>query len=132
MNKVMSTFLVLTLPNFSYPFVVECDAFEEGIGAILMQNHHPIDFESRKLREQEMIYSIYDKEILAIMHALTKFRKYRVGGRFVVRTGQKILKYFLEKNDLIERHQKWVSKLQSYEFDIEYVKGKKNVVVDAL
>ena len=43
-----------------------------------------------------------------------------------------ILKYFLEQQDLNERQQKWVSKTQSYNFDIEYVKGKNNVVVDAL
>jgi hypothetical protein len=55
-----------------------------------------------------------------------------VGGRFVVRTDHNNLKYFLEKKDLSERQQKWVSKLQAYDFDIEYVKGKKNVVVDAL
>jgi hypothetical protein len=55
-----------------------------------------------------------------------------VGGRFVVRTDHIILKYFLEQKDLSERQQKWVSKLQAYEFDIKYVKGKKNVVFDAL
>jgi hypothetical protein len=73
MKKVMSTFPVLALPNFSQPFVLECDASREGIGAVLMQNHHPIAFESRKLREPERLYSIYDKEMLAIMHALAKF-----------------------------------------------------------
>jgi hypothetical protein len=45
-----------------------------------MQNKHPIAFESRKLGGTERLLSIYDKEMLAIMHALAKFRQYLVGG----------------------------------------------------
>lgn len=52
-------------------------------------------------------------------------------GRFVVKTDHNILKYFLNQEDLNERQQKWVNKLQGYDFNIEYVKGKKNIVVDA-
>jgi hypothetical protein len=70
--------------------------------------------------------------MLAIMHALAKFRQYLVGAKFVVRTDHNSLKYFLEQKDLNERQQKWVSKIQAYKFDIEYVKGKNNVVADAL
>ena len=75
MKKVMNSCLVLALPDFSQPFVLECDASGEGIGAVLMQNNHPIAFESKKLRDYEHHYSIYDKEMLAILHALTKFRQ---------------------------------------------------------
>jgi hypothetical protein len=132
MKKVMSTFPVLALPDFTQPFVLECDTSSEGIGAVLMQNQHPIAFERRKLREPEKLYPIYDKEMLAIMHALAKFRQYLVGGRFVVRTDHNNLRYFLEQRDLNKRQQKWVSKVQAYDFDIEYVKGKKNIVVDTL
>jgi hypothetical protein len=76
--------------------------------------------------------NIYDKEMLAIMHALAKFRKYLVGARFVVNSDHNSLKYLLEQKDLNERQQKWVRKIQAYEFDIEFIKGKNNVVVDAL
>jgi hypothetical protein len=70
--------------------------------------------------------------MLAIMHALAKFRKYLVGARFVVKSDHNSLKYLLEHKDLNERQQKWVRKIQAYNFDIEFVKGKKDVVVDAL
>ena len=82
----MSSCPVLALPDFSQPFVVECDASGEDLRAVLMQNYHPIAFESRKLKNYERHYSIYDKEMLAILHALRKFRQYLVGNKFKIKT----------------------------------------------
>ena len=75
MKKVMRTCPVLTLPYFSHPFILECDASGEGVAVVLMQNMHPIAFERRKLRGHELLYIIYDKGMLVIMHALAKFRQ---------------------------------------------------------
>jgi hypothetical protein len=66
------------------------------------------------------------------MHALAKFRKYFVGARFVVKSDHISLKYLLEQKDLNERQQKSIRKIQAYDFDIEFVKGKNNAVADAL
>ena len=55
-----------------------------------------------------------------------------MGSKFKIKTDHNSLKYFLEQKELNERQQKWVSKVQAYDFEIEYVKGKNNVVVDAL
>lgn len=93
----------LALPDFNQPFVLECDASGEGIGVVLMQNKHPIAYESRKLSNLERLYSIYDNEMLAIMHALAKFRQYLVGGKFVVRTDHNSLRYFSGQKDLNDR-----------------------------
>jgi len=71
---IMSTWPVLALPYFTHPFVLEFDTSNEGIGEVLMYNQHLIAFESRKLRDPKRLYLIYDKEMLAIMHALAKFR----------------------------------------------------------
>jgi hypothetical protein len=57
---------------------------------------HPIVFESKKLSQPERLYSIYDKEMLEIMHAVIKFRQYLGGSKFVVKTDHNNLKYFLE------------------------------------
>ena len=70
--------------------------------------------------------------MLAIMNALSKFRQYLVGNKFVVKTGHNSLRHFLTQKDINERKQKWVRKFQDYYFDIEYVKGKNNIVVYAL
>eukprot|EP00253_Pinus_taeda_P004559 PITA_04559 len=130
LKEVMSSCPVLALSDFSQPFVLKCDASGEGIGTVLMQGGHPIAFKSRKLLPHGRLYSIYDKEMLAIMHALAKFRQYLVVNKFRVRTDHDRLRFFLEQKQLQERQQKWISKIQAYDFDIEYVKGKNNVVAD--
>ena len=61
MKKVMRNCLILALPDFSKPFVLECDASAEGIGAFLKQGKHPINFDNSNLQPHENIYSIYDK-----------------------------------------------------------------------
>ena len=55
-----------------------------------------------------------------------------VGSKFKIKTDHNNLKYFLEQKELNERQQKWVSKVQAYDFEIEYVKAKNNVVADAV
>jgi hypothetical protein len=60
MKEVMGKCPVLALPDFTLIFVLECDAFGEGIGEFLMQGGHPIMFERRKLSQPERVYSIYD------------------------------------------------------------------------
>ena len=92
LKEIMSSCPVLALPDFTQSFVLECDASGEGIRAVLMQNNHPIAFESKKLKDYEHHYSIYDKEMLAIMHALAKFRQYLVGNRFKVKTDHNSLR----------------------------------------
>ena len=66
------------------------------------------------------------------MHALANIRSYLVGKCFVIKTDHNSIKYFMGQCDLNDWQQKWVTKLQAYDFDIEFVKGKKNVVADAL
>lgn len=94
-KEIMTTCPVLALPDFSKPFELQCDASGEGIGAVLMQDKDSIAFESRKLRGPKRSFSIYDKEMLAIMHALAKFKQYLVGGKFCIKTDHNSLRHFL-------------------------------------
>ena len=84
------------------------------------------------MRGLERTLSIYDKEMLAIMHALAKFRQHLIGNKFCIKTDHNSLRHFLRQRDLNERQQKWVNKLQSYDFDISYIKGTQNGVANAL
>lgn len=102
-KEVMSTCPVLGLLDFSQLFVLECDASSEMIGVVLMQNGHPIAFESRKLRVYKSHYSIYDKEMLTIMHAQAKFRPYLVANWFKFKTDHNNLIFFLDQRELNDR-----------------------------
>ena len=92
MMELMTSCLVLVLPDFNKLFELHCDAFGEAIRVVLMQEKHPIGYESRKLREPEQSFNINDKEMLAIMHALAKFRKYLVGIKFCIKNYHNSLK----------------------------------------
>lgn len=70
--------------------------------------------------------------MLAIMHALFEFKQYLICGKFTIKTYHNSLRYFLNQQDLNERQQTWVTKVQAYDFDIEYKKGKTNTAADAL
>ena len=128
----MTQALVLALPNFTQPFIVECDASGTGIGAVLMQNKKPIAFLSQALHGKNLALSTYDKEMLALVLAVKKWRPYLTGHRFIVRTDQKSLKYLWEQKINTAAQQKWLTKLMGYDFVIEYKRGSENVVADAL
>ena len=70
--------------------------------------------------------------MLAILHAIKKWRPYLIGRHFKVKTNHDSLKYFLEKRLSSEEQPKWVTKMLGYDFEILYKKGKQNVVADAL
>jgi transposase InsO family protein len=132
LKEVMCKAPVLTTPDFTKTFIVECDASGNGIGVVLMQEGRPLAFESRPLKGKDLHKPIYEKEMMAILHALKKWRPYLIGRHFKVKTDHDSLKYFLEQRLSSEEQQKWVTKILGYDFEILYKKGKQNVVVDAL
>ena len=67
---------LLVLPNLTKPFEVHCDACGDSIGAVLSQEGHPIAYESRRLNSQEQVLGIYEKELLAVIHALDSWKHY--------------------------------------------------------
>jgi hypothetical protein len=132
LKEVMCKSPVLITPDFTKTFIVECDASGNGIGAVLMQEGRPLAFESRPLKGRDLHKPIYEKEMMAILHALKKWRPYLIGRHFKVKTDHDSLKYFLEQRLSSEEQQKWVTKILGYDFEIVYKKGKQNVVADAL
>ena len=82
----MTSTPMLTSLDFTNTFILECDTLGTGLGVVLLQDKHPIAFESRKLKPSDQTKSTYDKEMLAIMHALVKWKQYLFGAKFLVKT----------------------------------------------
>jgi hypothetical protein len=125
-----------TLATFdpALPITVHTDASNYAIGAVLMQAGRPVAYESRKLTAAELNYPIHEKEQLAILYALTKWRTYLHSTKepFTIVTDHESLKYLDSKEGLSGRQARWAEKLAEYNYEIKYKKGSLNVVPDAL
>ena len=83
---------ILAIPDFSKEFVVETDVSGQGIGAVIIQEGHPIEFISKALSEKYQTLSVYEKEMLAILMAVKKWESYLMNRHFIVKTNHQSLK----------------------------------------
>lgn len=120
------------MPDFNLPFVLEADACGYGLGAVLLQAGHPIAYFSKTLGVRAMSKSIYEKELMAVVLGVQKWRHYLMGRHFVIHSDQQSLKHLLEQREIGPQYQKWVGKLLGFDFEIKYKPGPCNKVADAL
>ena len=131
------------LANFDgeSPLMVEVDASPVGVGCVLLQkidgHEKPIYFASKKLTSAEIKYSQIDKEGLALVFALKRFRYFLLGRHFVARTDHKPLLGLFGKEKPIPQNanariQRWALFLSQYNYDFIHKPGKENVIADAL
>lgn len=123
---------VLALPDFSKQFAVETDASALGIGAVLLQEGHPLAFISKALGPKSRGLSTYEKEYMAILLAVQQWRAYLQHAEFVIFTDQRSLSLLTEQRLHTNWQQKVFSKLLGLQFRIVYKKGSENRVADAL
>jgi hypothetical protein len=129
---------ILVLPDPNVPYVVNTDASGFAVGAVLQQDQghglQPIAFLSKKMLDAETRYPVHEQELLAVIHALTAWRHYLLGSRFkvIVRTDHKSLQHFKTQPQLSGRQSRWKDVIADFDFDIEYILGKENVVADGL
>lgn len=90
-KQALITSLVFALPNFCKVFVVETDACDSGIGAVLMQEGHPLVFVSKALCQKNKALLVYEKEYMTILMAIEQWRSYLRFKEFIIRTDQKSL-----------------------------------------
>ncbi|XP_056690204.1 uncharacterized protein [Spinacia oleracea] len=132
LKKALITAPVLAVPDFAKPFIVETNASNTGIGAVLMQENQPIAFISRALGPKWQRLSVYEKELLAIVFAVQKWEQYLLSSHFTIRTDQRSLKWLLQQKVSTPFQQFWLSKLMGFDYDIQYKSGKENLAADAL
>ena len=121
---------VLGYPDWSKRFTIEVDASNVGIGAVVHQDGVPIEYGSRVLNAAETRYSTTEKEILAAVFFIDKFRYYLAGKEFTLVTDHQPFVFLQRRADPHHKYARWVARLQSYSFQIRFKAGKENIVPD--
>lgn len=123
---------VLAVPDFTKSFVVETDASDIGIGAVLIQEGHPISYLSQTLCDKNKGLSTYEKECMAILLAVDIWRSYLLGQEFIIHTDHRSLLFLTEQRATTKLQQKALLKLMDWNFKIVYKKGPANIAADTL
>ncbi|WVZ64557.1 LOW QUALITY PROTEIN: hypothetical protein U9M48_014055 [Paspalum notatum var. saurae] len=118
---------LLQLPDFGKTFELECDASGIVIGGVLLQEGKPVAYFSKKLNGPSLNYSIYDKELYALVRILETWQYYLWPKEFVIHSDHESLKHIRSQAKLNKRHAKY-----SFPYIIKHKKGKDNVIADAL
>ena len=138
LKAVLSSYPILASPNFDKPFQLMVDASDVGVGSVLLQEFdgclHPIAYFSRKLNESQTKYSTIEKETLALILSLQHFEIYVTSSSspLKVYTDHNPLKFIKNFHNKNRRLSNWSLILQEYNVEIAHIKGKDNVIADAL
>lgn len=134
LKRCVSSSPVLAYFNPNLKPIVSVDASQYGLGAVLLQEDHPICYASCALNETQQRYSQIEKELLAVVNGCRKFHYYVYGTDFVIETDHKPLLGLLSKpiENLSPRLQRMLFELFKYRFQLVHVPGKKLYVADAL
>ena len=113
-----------------------CDTSDYAVGAILGQRidklPHVIYYASRTVNDVQLNYTTTEKELLAVIFVLDKFRSYLLGSKVIIYLDHVALKYLLSKKDVKSCLIQLILLLQEFDTEIRDKKGSKNVVVDHL
>jgi hypothetical protein len=122
LKQALMTAPVLALPDFNTQFVVETDACDVGIGAVLSQKGHPLAFVSRALSPRNKGLSVYEKEYLAILLAVQQWRPYLQLAEFVIKTDHKSLIHLTDQRLHTVWQQKAFTKMMGLQYKVVYKK----------
>ena len=113
---------VLKLPDLSKPFVLRTDASGVGVAAVLLQENngklYPVGYASKKLNLTEARYPIIEKECLAVVWGIKRFKLYLAGRKFTLQTDHKPLKYLKDASYQNDRVFRWAVAVQEYSFRV--------------
>lgn len=137
LKELLTSAPILTQPDYNLPFVLRTDASNYALGAVLLQGEspreeRPIVYASRLLTPAERNYSTTEREALAVVWAVEKFRGYIDGHEVRVSSDHQPLKWLLTLKSPAGRLVRWAMKLQSFNLIVDYTPGKANVIADTL
>ncbi|XP_059593742.1 uncharacterized protein LOC132254043 [Vitis vinifera] len=136
LKSLLTSAPIVRSPNWSLPFELMCDASDYAVGAVLGQRDdgkpYVVYYASKTLNDAQKNYTTTEKELLAVVFALDKFRNYLLGTSIVIFTDHSALKYLLNKKDAKARLIRWILLLQEFNIQIKDKQGVENVVADHL
>ena len=133
-KQVITTLPVLTYFDKTKKHTIQCDASKKGLGAVLLQESKPVMYVSRALTEMEQRYSNIERELLATVFALKRLNHYTFGRTITVQSDHQPLQSIWKKSivSASPRLQRLLLRLTHYDLNIEFLRGKENVIADAL
>lgn len=127
---------ILQFPDFTKPFVLTTDSSNYAFGAVLSQgtppNDKPVAYISRTLNAHECNHSVVEKELGCIVWSCKMFRPYLFGRKFYIYTDHRPLVWLFNMKEPNSKLVRWRLKLEEYNYEIIYKKGKQNVNADSL
>lgn len=127
LKSMLTSAPIMQPQDWTLPFEIRCDASNYAVGAVLGQRKdkkpYVIYYASKTLNNAQVNYSTTEKELLAVVFALDKFRSYLVGSPIVVFSDHAALKYLLSKKDAKPRLIRWILLLQEFDLTIQDKKG---------
>ena len=111
---------------------MECDAFVDGIGAVLSQDNRPVAFFSEKVYEARSKWSAYELEFFVVVRTLKHWEHYLIQREFVLYTDHQALKHINSQVSINKMHTQWVAYIQRFHFTLKHKSGVTNKVADAL
>ncbi|XP_074293460.1 uncharacterized protein LOC141620506 [Silene latifolia] len=136
LKRALITASIIQAPDWELPFEIMCDASDYAVGAVLSQRKDKvlsaIYYASRTLDGTQVNYATTEKEMLAVVYALEKFRSYLLGSKVIVFTDHTTLRQLLVKKDAKPRLLRWILPIQEFDLEIRDKKGSENFVADHL
>ena len=136
LKQKLTTAPVLVYPDPEATFVLDTDASDQGIGAVLSQvtdgQEQVVAYGSRVLTKQERKYCVTRRELLAVVYFMKYFRHYLVGKRFLLRTDHASLRWLRTFKEPQGQVARWLETLEEYDFELIHRPGSQHTNADAL
>ena len=133
-KKILSESPVLSFFDPAKETLLQCDASQNGLGACLLQDGHPVVYASRALTQTEGYYAQIEKEMLAVVFGLERFENYTYGCHVKIESDHKPLE-IIQRKSLVtapRRLQRMLLRIQKFDYEIVYKKGAEMYVADTL